>query len=35
VGSGKPGPVTKKLLGLYQQRAQELTRTLQSADTRR
>jgi branched-chain amino acid aminotransferase len=26
VGSGKPGPVTKKLLGLYQQRAQELTR---------
>ena len=35
VGSGKPGPVTKKLLGRYQQRAQELTRTLQSADTRR
>ena len=26
VGSGKPGPVTKQLLGLYQQRAQELTR---------
>src|SRR5436190_6052256 len=26
VGSGKPGPVTKKLLGLYQQRAQALTR---------
>ena len=35
VGSGKPGPVTKKLLGLYQQRAQELTSTLQSADTRK
>jgi branched-chain amino acid aminotransferase len=35
VGSGKPGPVTKRLLGLYQQRAQELTRTLQSADTRK
>ena len=35
VGTGKVGPVTKKLLGLYQQRAQELTRTLQSADTRR
>jgi branched-chain amino acid aminotransferase len=35
VGAGKPGPVTKKLLGLYQQRARELTRTLQSADTRR
>ena len=28
VGSGKPGPVTKKLLDLYQQRAQELTRAL-------
>jgi branched-chain amino acid aminotransferase len=26
VGSGKPGPVTKKLLDLYQRRAQELTR---------
>ena len=35
VGSGKPGPVTRKLLALYQQRAQELTRTLQSADTRK
>jgi branched-chain amino acid aminotransferase len=28
VGSGKPGPVTKQLLGLYQQRAQNLTRPL-------
>ena len=27
VGSGKPGPVTKRLLALYQQRAQELTRS--------
>jgi branched-chain amino acid aminotransferase len=35
VGSGKPGPVTKQLLALYQQRAQELTRTLLSADTRK
>jgi branched-chain amino acid aminotransferase len=35
VGSGKPGPVTKQLLTLYQQRAQELTRTLLSADTRK
>jgi branched-chain amino acid aminotransferase len=35
IGSGKPGPVTKKLLALYQERAQALTRTLQSADTRR
>jgi len=26
VGSGKPGPVTKKLLDLYERRAQELTR---------
>ena len=26
VGSGKPGPVTNRLLALYQQRAQELTR---------
>ena len=26
VGSGKPGPVTKQLLDLYQRRAQELTR---------
>ena len=26
VGTGKVGPVTRKLLGLYQQRAQELTR---------
>lgn len=26
VGTGKPGPVTKRLLGLYQQKAQELTR---------
>ena len=26
VGSGKPGPVTKRLLDLYQRRAQELTR---------
>jgi branched-chain amino acid aminotransferase len=32
VGTGKVGPVTKKLLGLYQQRAQELTRaTVRSA----
>jgi len=32
VGSGKPGPVTKKLLDLYQRRAQELTRaTVRSA----
>jgi branched-chain amino acid aminotransferase len=28
VGSGKPGPITKKLTALYQQRAQELTRAL-------
>jgi len=28
VGSGKPGPVTKRLLALYQQRAQELTRSV-------
>jgi branched-chain amino acid aminotransferase len=35
VGSGKPGPVTKKLLDLYQRRAQELTRTPQPAGTRR
>jgi branched-chain amino acid aminotransferase len=28
VGSGKPGPVTKRLLDLYQRRAQELTRLL-------
>jgi branched-chain amino acid aminotransferase len=28
VGAGKPGPVTKKLLALYQQRAQELTQSL-------
>jgi branched-chain amino acid aminotransferase len=28
VGSGKPGPVTKKLTALYQQRAEELTRAL-------
>jgi branched-chain amino acid aminotransferase len=28
VGSGKPGPVTKKLLDRYQQQAQELTRPL-------
>jgi branched-chain amino acid aminotransferase len=28
VGTGTPGPVTKKLLGLYQQRAQELTQSL-------
>jgi branched-chain amino acid aminotransferase len=27
VGSGKPGPVTKRLLELYQRRAQELTRS--------
>jgi len=26
VGSGKPGPVTRQLLDLYQRRAQELTR---------
>ena len=25
VGSGKPGPVTRKLLERYQQKAQELT----------
>jgi branched-subunit amino acid aminotransferase/4-amino-4-deoxychorismate lyase len=35
VGTGTVGPVTRKLLGLYQRRAQELTRTLQSADTRK
>jgi len=28
VGDGKPGPVTKKLTALYQQRAEELTRAL-------
>jgi branched-chain amino acid aminotransferase len=28
VGSGTPGPVTRKLLDLYQRRAQELTRSL-------
>ena len=28
VGSGRPGPVTKKLLDLYQRRAQELTRPM-------
>jgi branched-chain amino acid aminotransferase len=28
VGSGKPGPITKKLTALYQQRAQELTASL-------
>ena len=28
VGSGEPGSVTKQLLGLYQHRAQELTRPL-------
>jgi branched-chain amino acid aminotransferase len=28
VASGKPGPVTKKLTALYQQRAEELTRAL-------
>jgi branched-chain amino acid aminotransferase len=28
VGSGKPGPVTKRLLELYQARAQELTQSL-------
>lgn len=27
VGSGKPGPVTRRLLALYQSRAQELTRS--------
>jgi len=27
VGSGKPGPITSQLLGLYQRRAQELTRS--------
>src|SRR4029453_5395916 len=27
VGSGRPGPVTKRLLDLYQRRAQELTRS--------
>jgi branched-chain amino acid aminotransferase len=31
VGSGKPGPVTKKLLDRYQSRAQELTRATTSA----
>jgi branched-chain amino acid aminotransferase len=35
VGSGKPGPVTRQLLARYQQRAQALTRTLLSADTRK
>ena len=35
VGSGQVGPVTKRLLQRYQQRAQELTRTLLSADTRK
>jgi branched-chain amino acid aminotransferase len=33
VGSGQVGPVTRRLLQRYQQRAQELTRTLLSADT--
>ena len=28
VGSGKPGPVTRRLLTLYQQRAQDLTRAV-------
>jgi branched-chain amino acid aminotransferase len=28
VGDGKPGPITKKLTALYQQRAEELTRAL-------
>jgi branched-chain amino acid aminotransferase len=28
VGDGKPGPITRKLTALYQQRAQELTRAL-------
>jgi len=28
VGTGKPGPITKKLTALYQQRARELTRAL-------
>jgi branched-chain amino acid aminotransferase len=28
IGSGKPGPITKKLTALYQQRAGELTRAL-------
>jgi branched-chain amino acid aminotransferase len=28
IGTGKPGPVTKKLTGLYQKRAEELTRAL-------
>jgi branched-chain amino acid aminotransferase len=28
IGSGKPGPITKKLTALYQQRAQELTRAI-------
>jgi branched-subunit amino acid aminotransferase/4-amino-4-deoxychorismate lyase len=28
VGTGKPGPITKKLTALYQQRAEELTRAL-------
>ena len=35
VGSGKPGPVTQKLLGGYQKRARELTRTPLSAGTNR
>jgi branched-chain amino acid aminotransferase len=35
VGSGRPGPITQKLLGGYQRAAQELTRTPQSAGTRR
>lgn len=34
IGSGKPGPITQKLLAGYQKKAQELTRTPQSAGTR-
>jgi branched-chain amino acid aminotransferase len=30
IGSGKPGPITKKLLGGYRQKAQELTRAVAS-----
>jgi branched-chain amino acid aminotransferase len=35
VGSGRPGPITQKLLAGYQRAAQDLTRTPQSAGTRR
>jgi branched-chain amino acid aminotransferase len=35
VGSGRPGPVTQKLLAGYRTKAEEFTRTPQSAGTRR